>query len=165
MSSRMVLFVVIAMWALLMCGFINSSDNSRFSGGGGYKPRPPGPDVKPSDDQIWKTFAKCKVKMDQDLSWSIVFTSAVTAMNGKKVSISGFMLPLESKEKFSHFLLGKNAPTCAFCPPGGPNEVVEVFSARPTVWKENLVTFTGTLVLVNDGKNGVFFQMKDAVER
>ena len=102
--------------------------------------------------------------MDQDLSYTITYIPGVKAMNGKTVTISGFMLPLESKDKFSHFLLGKNAPTCAYCPPSGPNEVVEVFSSRPMMWKENLITISGTLILVKDGSKGVFFQMKDAVE-
>jgi hypothetical protein len=118
-----------------------------------------------SDDQIWKFFAKCKISTDKDLNYRISFIPSVKAMDGKNVTISGFMLPLESTEKFSHFLLSKNAPTCAFCPPGAANEVVEVFSSKATGWKENMITLSGTLVLVNDGKKGVFFQMKNAVER
>jgi len=118
-----------------------------------------------SDDQIWKSFAKCKMKMDQDLSYTITYTPSIKVMNGKNVTLSGFMLPLEPKDKFSHFLLSKNAPTCAYCPPGAPNEIVEVFSTKQMSWKENLITLSGTLVLVNDGKKGVFFRMKDAVER
>lgn len=118
-----------------------------------------------TNDQIWKEFAKCKMKMNQELSYSITYVPSVKAMNHKNITISGFILPLEAKNKFSHFLLSKNAPTCAFCPPGAPNEVVEVFSSKPLMWKEDLITFSGTLNLVNDGKTGVFFQMKDAVER
>lgn len=160
--ARIILFVCIAVFT---CGFISPPPNSRFSGSSEYKPKPSGPGLMQSDDQIWKNFAKCKIKMDQDLSYSITYIPSVKAMHGKNVTISGFMLPLEPKDKFSHFLLSKNAPTCAYCPPGGPNEVVEVFSSKPMVWKENLITISGTLILVNDGKKGVFFQMKDAVER
>ena len=118
-----------------------------------------------SDDLLWKDFGKCKIKMDRNLSVNITYIPSVKAMDGKNVTISGFMQPLEAKDKFSHFLLSKNAPTCAYCPPSRPNEVVEVFSSKPMMWKENLITISGTLNLVNDGKKGVFFQMKDAVER
>ena len=163
--ARFILFAVIALCAALVCGFINQSDNARFPGSTEYKPPSPGPGLMQSDDQMWKNFAKCKVKTNRDLSYSITYIPGVKAMNGKRVTISGFMLPLEAKEKFTHFLLSKNAPTCAYCPPGGPNEVVEVFSSKPTIWKENLVIYSGTLILVNDGQKGVFFQMNDAVER
>jgi hypothetical protein len=163
--ARITLFAGIALCAALSCGFINQPDNSRFPGASEYKPPSSGPGLMQSDDQMWKNFARCKVKTNQDLSYSITYISGVKALNGKRVTISGFMLPLEAKEKFTHFLLSKNAPTCAYCPPGGPNEVVEVFSAKPTFWKENLITLEGTLILVTDGKKGAFFQMKDAVER
>ena len=123
------------------------------------------PRLVQSDDLLWKDFVKCKIKMDRNLSCNITYIPSVKAMDGKKVAISGFMQPLEAKDKFSHFLLSKNAPTCAYCPPSRPNEVVEVFSSKPVMWVQNLITFSGTLILVNDGKTGVFFQMKDAVER
>jgi uncharacterized protein len=96
------------------------------------------------------------------MSYSIAYTPEVRQMNGKEVIISGFMVPLEAKEDSRHFLLSRRAPSCAFCPPGAPNEVVEVFTAKQMRWQENLVTFSGMLVLPNDGKRGVFFQLKDA---
>jgi len=162
---RFMQFSIITLFTVCICGFIDQPENSRFSGSYGYKPPPSGPVLMKSDDQIWKSFAKCKVSMDQNLSYTINYVPGVKALNGKNVTISGFMLPLEPKDKFSHFLLGKNAPTCAYCPPGGPNEVVEVFSSKPMTWNETLVTISGTLILVNDGKKGVFFQMKNAMER
>jgi len=163
--KRFIFFASIALFSAFTCGFINSPDNNRFSGSSEYKPQPSGPRAMQSNDSIWKEFAKCKVKLDQELSYAITYVPSVKSLNHKNVTISGFILPLESKNKFSHFLLSKNAPTCAFCPPGAPNEVVEVFSTKPLMWKEDLITFSGTLNLVNDGKTGVFFQLKDAVER
>jgi hypothetical protein len=163
--KRIFVFISIALSAALTCGFIGQEPGSRFSGSSEYKPRQSDPGMMKSDDQIWKSFAKCKVKIDKNLSYNITYIPDVKALQGKNVTISGFMMPLEAKEKFSHFLLSKNAPTCAYCPPGAPNEVVEVFSSKPTAWKENLITYSGTLILVNDNQKGVFFQMKNAVER
>ena len=118
-----------------------------------------------SSDPIWRNFAKCKIKLDQNLSYKITYAPSVIPMGGKKITISGFIQPIEAKDKFSHFLLTKNAPTCAYCPPSKPNEVVEVFSFKPLTWKQDLVTISGTLILVNDSNNGIFFQMKDATEK
>jgi hypothetical protein len=124
-----------------------------------------GSKIVQSDDQLWKDFGKCKIKMDRNLSNNITYITAVTALDGKEVTISGFMQPLEAKDKFTHFLLSKNAPTCAYCPPSRPNEIVEVFSSKPMPWKENLITLSGTLMLVNDGKKSVFFQIKNAIAK
>ena len=118
-----------------------------------------------SEDQLWKSFSQCKLKPNKDFSYDITYLPGVKAMNGKEITISGFMLPLETKQKSSHFLLERRAPTCAFCPPGEPNEVMEVFSSKPMAWEENLVTMSGTLLLPNDSKKGIFFQLKDAVTR
>ena len=119
------------------------------------------PQSMQSDDFLWELFASCQLKATGDYSDSISYIPGVKAMNGKKITISGFMVPIESKEKFVHFLLSRRAPSCPFCPPAEPNEMVEVFSAKPVRWQENLVTLSGTLILVNDAKREIFFQMKD----
>jgi hypothetical protein len=116
-----------------------------------------------SEDVLWKKFAACHIKVDQHLSYTISYTPRVTAMDGKNITISGFMQPLEAKDTFSHFLLCKNAPSCAYCPPSKPNEIVEIFSAKPMRWQQNLITISGTLHLVRHNNNGVFFQMNSAV--
>ena len=120
------------------------------------------PRVLRSDDFLWRLLARCEIKMDQNFSCSINYISEVKALNGKQVALGGFMVPLEAKERCSHFLLSRRAPSCAFCPPAEPNEIVEVFSAKPMRWQEDLVTFSGSLVLPSGGEKGVFFQLKDA---
>lgn len=157
--ARIILLICIVAFACVFAGRASAESRS---------PRPtPQPSAPPSiqtEDQIWKSFAKCKVKLNKDFSFSITFIPSVKAMNGKVTTISGYMLPLESTEKFTHFLLSRRAFTCAFCSPGEPNEIVEVFSTKPVMWKEDLVTVTGTLVLLNAGE-GIFFQMKNAVTK
>jgi hypothetical protein len=114
------------------------------------------------EDQLWKEFAQCKIKPDKDFSFNIIFTPRAKAINGKQITISGFMVPLESNEKFSHFLLSRRAPSCGFCAPSRPNEIVEVFTSKPVMWEENFVTISGILILANDAQKGIFFQMKNA---
>ena len=160
--ARMVLLIFVAAFT---CGFnVRDQPESRFSRSGGMSGSS-APRSMQSDDLLWKTFAQCKLKANKDFTYDITYTPSVRSMNGKEITISGFMLPLEAKERSRHFLLERRAPTCAFCPPGEPNEIVEVFSSAPLKWEENLVTISGTLVLPNDGKKGIFFQMKDGVVR
>ena len=136
-----------------------------FIGAGEFTSQPQASRVQRSDDFIWKLLARCEIKPDRNYSYSISYIPEVTAMQGKRTTISGFMVPLDATEKSSHFLLSRRAPTCAFCPPGEPNEVVEVFSATQVRWEEELVTISGTLLLVPDSTKGIFFQMKDAAGR
>jgi len=160
--SRIVFMIVMVTFA---CGFnVRDQPESSFSRSGSLSGSS-APRSMQSEDLLWKTFSKCKLTTNKDFYYDITYTSSVRAMNGKEIAISGFMLPLETKPKSSHFLLERRAPTCAFCPPGEPNEIMEVFSSKPMAWEENLITLSGTLVLPNDSKKGVFFQLKDAVAR
>lgn len=74
------------------------------------------------------------------------------------------MLPLDSEEKFKHFLLSKRTPTCPFCPPGDPNEIVEVFSTEPTEWDDGLVTYEGEFKLIDNQDFGLFYQLGKATQ-
>jgi hypothetical protein len=116
-----------------------------------------------SKDAMWDTLSKCKVHFNQKThKYSITYAPEVKAMEGKPISISGFVMPLESTEKFSHFLLSKRTPTCFFCPPGEPNEIVEVFTKKPIKWSDGIVTVTGTFKFTSNPDLGLFFQVGDA---
>lgn len=112
---------------------------------------------------LWATLRQTKIGMDEAKG---MFTAAhppgVKALAGKTISLSGFVMPLDAETKGTHFLLSKYTPVCAFCPPGEPNEVVEVRSARPIAFSPKLVTVTGKFGLEDKGENGLFFQMTGA---
>ena len=144
---------------------VRDQPESSFSRSGSLSGSSAPPKAMQSEDPLWKSFSQCKLKANKDYSYDISYLPKVKSMAGKEVTISGFMLPLEAKQKSGHFLLERRAPTCAFCPPGEPNEIMEVFASKPMTWEENLVTLSGTLILPNDGKKGIFFQLKDAVVR
>lgn len=116
-----------------------------------------------SNDPVWGAFGQCKVHYDdKSHKYSITYTPEVKTMEGKPLTISGFMLPLEATEKFTHFLISKRTPTCPFCPPGEPNEIAEVFTKKPVKWDEGIVVVTGTLKFTTNPDLGLFFQLKDA---
>ncbi len=114
-------------------------------------------------DALWDTLYKTEVKVDDKTgTYSAIFPNEVKKLNGQTVKISGFMLPLESTEKFTHFLLSKRTPTCFFCPPGAPNEIIEIYAAKPTEWIEDLITYEGKFELMENKEMGVFFKLSDA---
>lgn len=117
-------------------------------------------------DALWDTLTKTKIKVDEKKGlYNATFPDEVKKLNGQTIKISGFMVPLESEEKFSHFLLSKRTPTCFFCPPGEPNEIIEVYSEKPTEWLEELVTYEGKFELIDNKEMGVFFKMTGAIRK
>ncbi len=116
-----------------------------------------------SKDPMWQTLGTTKVAVSKKGGYySATFPAQVKALAGKEVSVSGFILPLESTEKFKHFILSKRTPTCPFCPPGEPNEIVDVWTVSPVAYTEEIVTIKGQFELMNDKEMGLFFKLKSA---
>jgi hypothetical protein len=116
-----------------------------------------------SSDPIWKALKATKISEDTRLGiLQANYPPAVKALAGRTVSISGFVLPLETKEGTRHFLLSKFTPVCFFCPPGEPNEVVEVRSSGPVYPDNSEVTVTGRFALQTRSGDGMFFHLDGA---
>jgi hypothetical protein len=113
-----------------------------------------------SVNPIWQKFLACKVGYNNKTGlYSIALTSEVKALAGKVVTLNGFVLPLDGSDRTKHFLLTRRTPVCAFCPPGEPNEVVEIVSSKAIPWTEKMVTVSGPVALINNGEKGMFFKI------
>ena len=86
----------------------------------------------------------------------------VKALVGKSIMLQGFLMPLDEQTTGTHFLLSKYTPVCAFCPPGEPNEVVELHTARPITYSPRMVTVAGRFAIEDNGEKGLFFQISGA---
>ena len=112
---------------------------------------------------VWTQLMACRVRFDdRNGLYSIRVTPEVRALAGRQVTLQGFVLPLDGSDRPKLFLLTRRTPTCFFCPPGEPNEYVEVLADRATPWTERMITVTGTLQLVDDREKGVFFRLVGA---
>lgn len=112
---------------------------------------------------VWTEFTKCKIGYDDKSGmFSIHVTPEVKALSGQTITVSGFVMPLDGSDHTKHFLLTRRTPVCMFCPPGAPNEVVEVQTSRAVPWTDKMVTATGPLSLVNNGEKGIFFKVAGA---
>lgn len=56
----------------------------------------------------------------------------------------------------------KRTPTCPFCPPGTPSEIIEVYTTSPVEWIEDLVEIEGKFGFMDNKEVGVFFKLSDA---
>ena len=135
----------------------------------GEKPKPDQPRderqaqsaLPQSKSPLWTKLGKCRVDYSSRTGlYSIDLTDEVKALADTPIEANGFILPLDGADKTKHFLLAKRTPVCQFCPPGEPNEVIEVNSKTAVDWVDDPVTIKGRFKLVNEGEKGVFFAME-----
>ena len=115
---------------------------------------------------LWTVLRHTRVMEDDRRGlYTASFPAEVQALEGRTVTLSGFMLPLDTDAKARHFLLSKYTPVCFFCPPGQPNEVVEVTAKSGVALTDRMLTVTGRLSLTHQTDKGMFFRMDQAVAR
>lgn len=119
-----------------------------------------------SPDKQWALLATTVIGEDLERG---LFTArhppGVRALSGRTMTITGYVMPLETTPTFSHFLLTRYTPVCNFCPPGAPNEVIEVIAATPLAPTHDLVQVSGPFSLANNGEKGLFFRIDGALVR
>jgi hypothetical protein len=65
-------------------------------------------------------------------------------------------------EKQSHFVLTATPPTCAFCLPGGPDQVIEVKAKTPIKYGYEPIQLTGRFEILHDDPMGLYYRLNDA---
>lgn len=113
----------------------------------------------------WDKLADTKEtqKRIQDVNRLIaVFGPGVTALDGQPFAVAGFFLPLDTGETSRSFLLSSLAPTCPFCPPPGPADLIQVSAAEPVTATLDQVQLQGTLRLSAEDVNGIYFHLENA---
>lgn len=111
----------------------------------------------------WATFAKVEVTEGEDGLEIPKFSSEVKQLNGRKVKIQGFMVPLENEVRQKHFVLSSTPPTCFYCIPGGPESLVEIDSTKGLVFTFEPIVLTGTLDVMENNDLGLFYRLRNAV--
>jgi len=110
----------------------------------------------------WKTFSQVELVKQKD-RYVPQFAKDVAALDQKQVKVQGFMMPLQTGDKQTHFVLTAMPQTCSFCMPGGPESMVEVKSKTAVKYTFEPVVLTGKLAILKDDPTGVFYRLTDAV--
>jgi len=95
----------------------------------------------------WKTLAEVKPVKQKD-KFVPEFAKAITALDKKEVKIQGFMMPLDMGEKQTRFILTAMPPSCSFCMPGGPEQLVEVQAKSAVKYGFEPILLTGKLAVL-----------------
>lgn len=134
---------------------------------------------QPMPDDVWKPAPPPKGGVSWDLLESTgettrtdeqgyirakpVFPPAVRALNGKRIRVAGFMMPLENAARQSHFVLLAYPPGCPFHMHAGPDQFIEVKATTAfPVEIERAITVEGVLELTGEDESGIFFRMTDS---
>ncbi len=117
-----------------------------------------------ADGPTWAILRKTRISIDEKSQlYRASHPAEVRALAGRRLTLRGYMLPLEANDRTAHFLISPYTPVCFFHPPAEPNEIVEVRLRRPIAAGYHLVEVSGVLQLADNGEKGLFFVM-DAAE-
>ena len=117
----------------------------------------------------WEIFEKTRFhwEFSEELELEVqmpYFDSKIKTMDGSKVELTGFYLPLKL-EGNRIFLSKMPYAACFFCGgDAGPESIVEVAfeSVQPPFRMDDLLTIQGTLVLNKDDLDHMVFILEDA---
>ena len=110
----------------------------------------------------WKTLGEVTPVRQND-RFVPQFSKSITALDNKEVKMQGFMMPLDMGEKQKRFILSALPPSCAFCLPGGPDQLVEVQAKSPVKYGFEPIVVSGKLIVLRDDPMGLYYRLTDAV--
>ena len=108
------------------------------------------------EKSTWNTLAKVTVetKFDEILNYDVeeyTFSKEVKALNGKQVTLEGWMIPLDELRGENYFVLSSLPfANCFFCGGAGPETVAEVFTKKDMKFTEERIKVTGILTVNSD---------------
>ncbi|MBP2296718.1 DUF3299 domain-containing protein [Azospirillum rugosum] len=123
---------------------------------------PVGPFHLPLDDTtaLWRDLVQ--VRMDGPAA-DPKFPTHVTALNGKQVTVRGFMIPLSDAAAHNRFILAANPIACPACQRPNPATMLHVHSQIPMRESQEPVVLSGTLRL--HPQEGLFYRLDRAEQR
>jgi hypothetical protein len=90
------------------------------------------------------------------------FDDGIQALDGKALKLRGFITPLSSTGDQRHFILSSKVPTCPYCLPARPDEMVEIFCRQPVKYSLDPITVFGRFTILHDDASGFYYRMMDA---
>lgn len=119
-------------------------------------------------ESLWKTLAKITYKKEYDdfLGFKIdkpVFSEEIKALNGKEVTVKGFVIPVEGYKSHKEFIFSAFPYSmCFFCGGAGPESVMEVLAIEPVEYSAESIVLKGKLKLNSDDVNKLMYALTDA---
>jgi hypothetical protein len=94
----------------------------------------------------------------------IDYSAAIKALDDQDVKLMGFIYPLEGGLQHERFLLTAWPPSCPFCLPAGPAQMVEVLCEEPVAFTDGAILISGRFEVLEDDPTGMYYRMHSAEE-
>ncbi len=117
---------------------------------------------------VWKTLSDVEIenRYDASVGYEIsypVFGNRAQALDGRQITVKGYMIPFEAYLKPKYFILSAlPIAACFFCGGAGPETVMEVFSQNNLELSSEVVELRGTLELNADNPDRMMYILHNA---
>ena len=126
-----------------------------------------------AQDHMWKTLSKITFKKQYDelMGFKVdvpVFSDEGKALDGKEVTIKGYIIPVEGYKGHKEFVFSAFPYNmCFFCGGAGPETVMEVYAKEAINYTAEPITIRGRLQLNSGDINRLIYSLSEAklVER
>jgi len=119
-------------------------------------------------ENLWKTLTKITYvkEYDEFLGFKIdkpVFSEEIKALDGKDVTVKGFIIPVEGYKGHTEFIFSAYPYSmCFFCGGAGPESVMEVQAIEAINYTAESIVLKGKLHLNSEDVNKLMFSLSDA---
>jgi hypothetical protein len=119
-------------------------------------------------DNVWKSLAKISYKKEYDelMGFKVdkpVFSESVKAMQGKEITIKGYIIPVEGYKSHKEFIFSAYPYSmCFFCGGAGPETVMEVEAVEGVKYSADAVYLKGNLKLNDKDINRLMYKLVNA---
>lgn len=124
--------------------------------------------LQAQDDNLWQALADLTFKKEYDemLGFKVdvpVFSEALKELEGKEVTIKGYIIPVEGYKSHTEFVFSAYPYNmCFFCGGAGPETVMEVYANEAIKYTAEPVTIKGKLELNDSDINRLIYALNDA---
>ncbi len=121
-----------------------------------------------SEENVWKVLAEVEFENVKDAQSGLPvqlpkFSDDILALNGKEITIKGYLLPEKGYRTHKEFILSSLPYNlCFFCGKAGPETVMEVSSLDAIKYSDDPITLKGTLMLNSFDPWGLMYILTDA---
>lgn len=110
----------------------------------------------------WPDLMSARISYPDDSTIAVEFPAEVAARSGERVTLSGFMMPLDPDLEQRRFLLTSNPPSCFYHVPGGPAGAIEVFADKGVEATWEPIVVEGRFETLDTNEYGVIYRLHDA---
>lgn len=124
--------------------------------------------IQAQEKNAWKTLAKVKIekRFDEILNYEVdfpTFSKEVESLNGKEITLEGWMIPLDELRGKNYFILSALPfANCFFCGGAGPETVLEVFLKKDLSFTEKRIKVKGKLTINPDDPLKLMYILQEA---